>query len=52
MRSLETDKDKFPIFQKKCLKAVKAYPFGKKLIPGMAKRCKLLVEGDGKNIGK
>ena len=39
LRRLETGKDKFDVFQKNCLKAVKAYPSSKKLVGSMAKRC-------------
>jgi hypothetical protein len=50
LRTLEKDRDTFATFQGKCLKAVCAYPSGAKLIPGMAKRCQLLLEGQGKMI--
>jgi len=50
LRTLESDRDSFATFQKKVVKAVQAYPAGAKLIPGMAKRCQLILEGHGKMI--
>lgn len=47
LRRLETGTDRFPIWQKKVLKAVHRYPAKEKLIPSMARRCKTLVERSG-----
>jgi hypothetical protein len=47
LRRLETGTDAFPVWQKKILKAVHAYPSKEKLIPSMARRCKALVERSG-----
>ena len=47
LRRLETGTDGFPVWQKKVLKAVHAYPAKAKLIPSMARRCKALVARSG-----
>jgi hypothetical protein len=52
LRTMETGKDSFAIFQKKVLKAVQAYPSTGKLIGSMAKRCKAVVAGKGAMLNK
>ena len=52
LRKRELQRDTFSTFQKKCLSAVNAYPSKAKLVGSMAKRCRLLAERKGKNIGK
>ena len=52
LRTIEKDSDSFDAFKDKVLKACKAYPYGNKLIGGMAKRVRLLVLREGANIGK
>ena len=52
LRRLETGKDKFPVFQKNCLKAVKAYPGAKKLVGSMAKRCQKILLSKGGSADK
>ena len=47
LRKLEKPQDTFAKFQKKVLKAVRAYPSAGKLVPAMAKRCKLVEESLG-----
>ena len=51
-RDDEKDRDSFEVFQKRVLKACRAYSFGEKLVGAMAKRMKLLLEKEGANIGK
>ena len=52
VRKKESARDTFEAFQQKVLKTCKEYPYGDKLIGGMAKRMKLLVDLSGANIGK
>ena len=52
LREDERNEDSFEVFQSRVLTACKAYPFGKKLVGGMAKRMQLLVDKKGVNIGK
>ena len=52
LRTMECSSDTFATFGKKCVKAVEKYPGSDKLIGSMAKRMRILVEGQGKNIGK
>ena len=52
IRKKEVAKDSFEDFQQKVLKTCKEYPYGHKLVGGMAKRMKLLVSSNGANIGK
>ena len=49
LRDLERDTDTFGDFQAKVIQAVCEYPVASavKLIPGMAKRCKKVVEAKG-----
>jgi hypothetical protein len=52
LRTMKCSSDTFATFGKKCVKAVEKYPGSDKLIGSMAKRMRILVEGQGKNIGK
>ena len=52
VRDDEEDSDSFVQFQKRCLRAVRRYPYGKTLVGGMSKRMKTLVEREGRHIGK
>ena len=52
LREIEKDTDTFNDFQAKVLRSCQEYPHGKKLIGGMSKRMKLLLEKGGANIGK
>lgn len=52
LRVLEGNSGSFEDFADKCVKAVSAYPDGKKLIPSMAKRMSMCVESEGRTIMK
>ena len=52
LRDLEKGGVTFETFQCRVLDACKQYPHASKLIGGMAKRIKLLLEKGGANIGK
>ena len=52
LRQLEGKSGSFEDFADKCVKAVAAYPDGKKLIPSMAKRMEMCVASEGRTIMK
>jgi hypothetical protein len=52
LRKNEKPRDSFEVFQQRLLKTCKAYPDGHKLIAGMPKRMRLVVDKEGANIGK
>ena len=52
LRATEKRGDSFEIFQKRALRACRAYPYADKLVGSMAKRTQLLIEKSGANIGK
>ena len=52
LRAEEEDDDSFEDFQTRVLRACHAYPYGEKLVGGMAKRMQILSDRKGANIGK
>ena len=52
LRKGEKLRDTFETFQQRFLKTCKAYPDGRKLIAGMPKRMRLVIDKDGANIGE
>ena len=52
LREKETDGDSFETFKKRVVVACRAYPHADKLVGGMAKRVKLLMEKHGGSVGK
>ena len=52
LREKEADGDSFETFKKRVVTACRAYPHAGKLVGGMAKRVKLLLEKHGGNVGK
>ncbi len=52
MREKEADGDSSETFKKRVVAACRAYPHADKLVGGMAKRVKLLLEKHGGNVGK
>ena len=52
LRENEKLRDTFEVFQERLLKTCKAYPHGRKLMDGLPKRMRLVVDREGRNIGK
>ena len=52
LRQIEGKNSSFDDFAEKCVKAVGAYPDGKKLIPSMSKRMSTCVTSEGRTIMK
>ena len=50
LRELEDGKQSFETFQKLVVKAVRAYPFSKKLVGTMARKCATIIERSGEAL--